>query len=168
MPPGSIARGAERLAEFEPELILTGHTGALRLEPGMLDHFIGWARDLDDAHARLVAVPAEVGFALDPFVASFFPYHALTAPGSTLELSVRVTNHAPRTERARVTLALPDGWSAEPGEAATDVDAGDTSSFSFQVRVPADARGRSVLCADLTLGARRFGQLAEAIVDVSA
>jgi hypothetical protein len=35
------------------------------------------------------------------------------------------------------------------------------------VEVPPGAAGRHVLCADLTLGERRFGQIAEALVDVA-
>jgi hypothetical protein len=37
----------------------------------------------------------------------------------------------------------------------------------FGVTVPAAAAGRTVLCAELTLGERRFGQIAEALVDVA-
>jgi hypothetical protein len=33
--------------------------------------------------------------------------------------------------------------------------------------VPPGAQGRHVVCAELTLGERRFGQLAEALVDVA-
>ena len=45
--------------------------------------------------------------------------------------------------------------------------AGRDGSVTFAVDVPADAQGRHVLCADVTLGERRFGWLAEAIVDVT-
>ena len=34
------------------------------------------------------------------------------------------------------------------------------------VDIPPDAAGRHVLCADVTLGERRFGWLPEAIVDI--
>ena len=37
----------------------------------------------------------------------------------------------------------------------------------FSVPVPAGAAGRHVLRADLTLGDRRFGQVTEALVDVT-
>ena len=167
MPPGSVAQGAERLAEFKPDLILTGHTSALRVEPGMLDTFIKWARDLDDAHSKLVAVPAEVGFALDPYVLLFHPYRSLAQPGDSLTLSVGAINYRETVQTARVELVLPPGWSAEPQSAEAEVAAGEQASFEFTVQVPANARGRAVLCADLTLGTRRFGQLAEALVDVS-
>jgi len=35
------------------------------------------------------------------------------------------------------------------------------------VEVPPGAHGRHVCCAELTLGERRFGQIAEALVDVT-
>jgi hypothetical protein len=37
----------------------------------------------------------------------------------------------------------------------------------FSVEVPPGAAGRHVLCAELALGERRFGQIAEALVDVT-
>ena len=53
----SIALGAERLREHEPELILTGHTGAIEVNRQILDDFITWARALSDAFVKVVAVP---------------------------------------------------------------------------------------------------------------
>ena len=43
-----------------------------------------------------------------------------------------------------------------------------SSEVTFAVTVPPDAAsGRHVLCADVTLGPRRFGWLPEAILDVT-
>jgi hypothetical protein len=63
--------------EFEPELILTGHTGALRVDRKMLEDFHTWARQLEGVFRTLVPVPAEVNFALDPNFATLYPYRSL-------------------------------------------------------------------------------------------
>ena len=73
--------------------------------------------------------------------------------------------HPPLTTRAR--LIAPPGWSASPGEAETAIVAGESGVLRFVVEVPPGAAGRHVLCAELTLGERRFGQITEALVDVA-
>ena len=62
--------------EFEPELLLTGHTGALRVDRKMLEDFHAWARQLEGVFRTLVVVPSEVNFALDPNFATLYPYRS--------------------------------------------------------------------------------------------
>jgi glyoxylase-like metal-dependent hydrolase (beta-lactamase superfamily II) len=163
----SIAVGAERLREHEPELILTGHTGAIEVNRRILDDFIAWARDLSDAFAKVVAVPSEVNFALDPNWATLYPYRSTVKPGERALLELRVTNHGPREAFLRASLALPPGWSATPEENEFSIYTGQDGAIAYAVSVPPDATGRHVICADVTLGERRYGWLCEAIVDVS-
>jgi hypothetical protein len=163
----SIAVGVRRLMEFEPELLLTGHTGALRVDRRMLEDFHAWARQLEGVFTRLVAVPAEVNFALDPNFATLYPYRSARKPGERLDLELRVTNHGTRAAEARAALALPPGWTALPEEATAGIGPAETGRLRFAVTVPPGAAGRAVLCADLTLGDRRLGQVCEALVDVA-
>ena len=130
------------------------------------DYFIRWARDLDDAHMRLVAVPSEVGFALDPYDARIDPYHVRIAPGDAIELRVLVTNHGDQADSTRVHLELPPEWAAEPRVTTREIASRETLAFPFRVTTSAATRGRVVRCADVTLGSRRLGQYAEAIVDL--
>lgn len=112
-------------------------------------------------------MPAEVNFALDPNFATLHPYRNTVVAGARLDLELRVVNHGARLADARTSLALPPGWTAQPAYAAVEIDPGETGILRFAVTVPADARGRHVLCADLALGDRRFGQITEALVDVT-
>lgn len=163
----SIAVGIRRLMEFEPELLLTGHTGALRVDRRMLEDFHAWARQLEGVFRTLVPVPAEVNFALDPNFATLHPYRTSTPPGQRLGLELRVTNHGARDAVARAGLVAPPGWTVAPPEASGTVAPGETGTLRFTLAVPEAAAGRSVVCAELTLGERRFGQIAEALVDVA-
>jgi uncharacterized membrane protein len=115
----------------------------------------------------MVAVPAEVNFALDPNFATLYPYRSPAQPGDRLALELRVTNHGVQDASARASLVLPAGWSVSSGEETARIAAGESAAVRFVVEIPSDARGRHVLCAELTLGERRFGQIAEALVDVS-
>lgn len=165
----SIANGVLRLLEYEPELLLTGHTGALPVTRPMLDDFIAWARRVEGVFRRLVVVPERVDEALDPRWTVIAPYRTTTLPGRPVELAVRITNLGPEAATADVTIDPPPGWSVRPARAGATIEPGAGASLPFTLDLPADAApGRHVITADITLGDRRWGQLAEAWVDVIA
>jgi glyoxylase-like metal-dependent hydrolase (beta-lactamase superfamily II) len=164
----SVAAGVRRLMDFEPELLLTGHTGALEVTREMLDDFLAWARELEGAFTRLCVVPERVNEALDPDFVVCFPYLSSATPGARIDLDVQVTNHGPGAERASATMVVPTGWTASPATAEATVEAAATASLRFRIGVPVDQPpGRHILLADVTLGDRRLGQRAESIVDVT-
>jgi glyoxylase-like metal-dependent hydrolase (beta-lactamase superfamily II) len=164
----SIATGVRRLIDFEPEMLLTGHTGAIEVTPGLLDDFITWAQQIEGAFRKLCVVPELVNESLDPDFVVCFPYLQTVGAGDTFDLDVQVTNHAPEARRAEAHLVLPEGWSAKPASAVASVEPGQTKPLTFRVRTATDGpAGRRVVVADLTFGQRHYGQRAEAIVDVT-
>jgi glyoxylase-like metal-dependent hydrolase (beta-lactamase superfamily II) len=164
----SIAVGVQRLMDFEPELLLTGHTGALPVTRAILDDFLAWARQLEVAFKRLAVVPERIDEALDPRFAVFRPYRSQASAGEKLALELRVTNLGAEAAAFEVALDLPAGWMAEPAAVAATIEPGGELVLPFRVAIPAGAAAaRHVLTADITLANRRWGQLAEAIVDVS-
>jgi hypothetical protein len=164
----SIRVGVERLIEHEPELLLTGHTGALEVTRTDLDEFVKWARDLELVFGRLTPVPGMEDEALDPYVARFDPYRASVAPGGQVETRVIVRNHAGHPRATRVRLRAPVGWQVEPLEALSVVPGGGGSaSLTFALAAPSDARpGRVVVTADIDLGDQPRGELAETLLEV--
>ncbi len=164
----SIRVGVERLLAYEPELLLTGHTGALEVTRADLDEFLAWARDLELITARLTPVPGLEDEALDPYVARIDPYRASVVPGARVETRVVVRNHAAEARHARIRLRAPDGWRVEPIDTATMVPGGgETATITFVLDVPADAApGRVVVTADVDLGDQPRGELAETLLDV--
>jgi glyoxylase-like metal-dependent hydrolase (beta-lactamase superfamily II) len=164
----SIRVGVERLLAHEPELLLTGHTGALEISRADLDDFVAWARELELVVRRLVLVPGLEDEALDPYVARVDPYRATVVAGDAVAIDVIVTNHGPVPREAVVRLGLTDGWRAEPAQAAVEVAAGGaTATLPFTIFVPSTARpGRHVPTVDLTLGGEPRGELAELLLEV--
>ena len=164
----SIRLGVERLLAFEPELLLTGHTGALEVTTADLDEFVSWARALELVVARLAPVPGLEDEALDPYVARFDPYRASIAPGGAIDTSVVVRNHAPVERSARVGLRVPVGWVAEPTEARMAVaPSGTTATARFRLTAPTDApAGRIAVTAEVDLGGAWLGEAAETLVEV--
>lgn len=164
----SIRVGVERLMAYEPELLLTGHTGALEVTRSDLDEFVAWARELELVVERLSPVPGLPDEALDPYTARFDPYRATATPGQVVATTVIVRNHAPEPREALVRLRVPSGWTADPVEAITTVPGGGgTASVDVSVNVPAGATpGRVVLTADVDLGSERRGEIAEMLLEV--
>ena len=165
----SIRLGVERLIAHEPELLLTGHTGALEVSRADLDEFVAWARALELVVGRLAPVPGLEDEALDPYVARFDPYRATVVAGTSHATTIIVTNHADRPRPAVVRLRVPAAWAVTPaGALSVDIPAGGaTASASFTIDVPAGARpGRHVLTADIDLDGQPRGELAETLLEV--
>ncbi|HEY8476944.1 MAG TPA: MBL fold metallo-hydrolase [Chloroflexota bacterium] len=164
----SFARGVERLLEFEPEIILTGHTGAMEVDRSVLEAFHAWSKELRNAFVAVAYDPEEVDFALDPTLIALYPYQARARAGQAFALEVRVRNAHVHAARAEVRLALPEGWTVSPEVWRADLEPRGEGRGVFHVRVADEqlpAR-RVVVCADVTLGEHRLGQIAEAVVDV--
>jgi hypothetical protein len=163
----SIRVGVERLLAFEPELLLTGHTGAVEVTRQDLDEFLVWARELELIIGRLAPVPGLENEALDPYVARFDPYRLAIVAGGRAGTHVIVRNHATEAREAVVRLRLPAGWAALPLEAGVRIEADSEAVLAFSVEAPADApSGRVVATADVTLGGTPRGELAEALLEV--
>ena len=164
----SIRVGVERLIAHEPELLLTGHTGALQVTRADLDDFVAWARELELVVGRLAPVPGLEDEALDPYVARFDPYRADVAPGGAHETTVIVRNHASTARAARVRLRAPAGWGVAPTASTADIPShGETATFRFTLTAPSTATpGRVVVTADVDLGDDPRGELAETLLEV--
>ena len=70
-----------------------------------------------------------------------------------------------RDEPAAVRLSLPAGWAAEPGGRELELGPGAEATTRFRLTAgPPSLRAR--IGADLTVGALRLGEQAEALVEV--
>ncbi|MCC6626437.1 MAG: MBL fold metallo-hydrolase [Chloroflexi bacterium] len=168
--PGDFVETVTKIRDFEPEWLLTGHFGTVLVEPAFLDEALRRARALEEIIWGLVAVPAEAGFALDPNWATLYPYQATVMAGGTARIEVRIVNHLNHPATPRATLRLPAGWIAVEADAADPIDAGGQGTLTFDVTAPAGvtAGERNVITADIALGDRRFGPVAEGIIRVTA
>ncbi len=163
----SIRVGVERLIEHQPQILLSGHTGAMEVTRGDLDDFVAWARELEIVVSRLTPVPGMENEALDPYIARFDPYRATVPTGQVVRTRVIIRNHAAVRRAATCSLRLPAGWSATPAEAAMEMPAGAEVAVEFDIGVPATAGpGRIVITADITLGGQPRGELAECLLEV--
>jgi hypothetical protein len=106
-------------------------------------------------------------FGEEGFGARIEPYRCTVDPDGTVELEVTVRNPFPRAERARVEVALPGGFTASPASEELELMPHGEGTVRFVVRVSAEPARRARVAADLTVGDVRFGEQAEALIDVA-
>lgn len=156
-------RSAELCLSLRPDIIVSGHSQPWQVSDGQLEQLLVDGRRLAELHRELLPLD-EVDFGAEGFGARIEPYRSLLGLGDTLELEVMVRNPFDREETATVRLAVPDGWTA-PDPAHARLPGRGEAAVRFRVK-PAGRVRRARVAADLTVGDTRFGQQAEALVDV--
>ena len=93
---------------------------------------------------------------------------ATARPGETITLALRIVNHLRTATMARAELRLPEGWTGETLANDVAIGGGAQGDLRFRVRAPeaATVGERHVITATVTLGERRFGPVAEGIIQV--
>jgi glyoxylase-like metal-dependent hydrolase (beta-lactamase superfamily II) len=157
-----------KLIEFEPQMLLTGHSAAISVSPEVLEEPLHRAEELATAFDLLTEEEEATGFSIDPRFVAVRPYRARVAAGGELDLAITLRNH--RDEEAVFTIVadLPNGWKADPDSIEIEVAGGATVMCSMKLNFPRrQTPGRKIAyCLDVTVGDRRFGQEAEGLVDV--
>lgn len=152
---GDYVRSAGLYAALRPDVMLTGHWGDHAVEDGFLEQLARDGARVAELHEELL--PGD-GPGVEGFVARIEPYRIRVARRAEFEVAVEVLR-AP----AEVTLALPAGWHAEPAQA----EAGEPGFVRFRVTAGDVPVRRARIAADVTVDGVRFGEQAEAVVDVA-
>jgi glyoxylase-like metal-dependent hydrolase (beta-lactamase superfamily II) len=151
---------------LRPDLILSSHWGPRRVTDDYLEHLLDKAEELARLHRELLPL-SEVDFGTEGFGARIYPYQASVRPAQPLDVEVEVVNPFAWPETVAVEMVLPTGWTCSPPTAGTELPGKGTGRLRFTVRPPDRGRWpRTRIAADLRVGSRRFGQHAEALVDV--
>jgi hypothetical protein len=129
-----------------------------------LDRLEEDGRRVDELHRELL--PVEVDFGAEGFGARIEPYRATAASGGRLQLDVVVRNPFAMPQPAQVRLVVPAGW-PEPEPHELELAALGEDAVRFELTLAGvEPVVRARVAADLTVGGTRFGQQAEALVDV--
>jgi glyoxylase-like metal-dependent hydrolase (beta-lactamase superfamily II) len=163
---GDFARGIGAILEFEPELLLTGHDGAIEVRARDLDHLHKWCRDLEDAWQAIAAFPDELNFALDPSFVRIHPYRSYIDVGDTSVLEIVVVNHHNHEASLAIHPRPPAGWNVLPDTFERDLGPGEEARFTLHVTAPPTAAVKQtfVLTLDVRLGEHHFGETSEALL----
>ena len=157
----------ELYLRLQPDLLLTGHWGAVPTDDGLLERLHERGAQLADLHRDLLPLES-VDFDAEGFGAWIRPYEATIAEGGKLSLEVEVRNPLPFAEEVRATVVAPPDWHIESLQSSAHLRSGEHAFLPFTVVPPPGTAGRRiVVAADLHVGNRRFGQHAEAIITVT-
>ena len=145
--------------------MISGHWAPRLVDDAYLDLLAEKGAELARLHRELLPL-SEVDFDAEGVGAWIRPYQATTGPGEPFAVEVEARNPFADTEELTVRLVVPGGWRAEPAASTAAVPGRATEAFEFVVTPGGERCRRARLAADLTVGATRFGQHAEALVDV--
>ncbi|HVM68688.1 MAG TPA: MBL fold metallo-hydrolase [Gaiellaceae bacterium] len=162
---GDFVASARLYAELEPDLLLSGHWLPREVTPELLERLLRDAERVDALHRELLPL-GDVDFGAGGAGARVEPYRSQAAPGETVALDVAVRNPFREPATARVELAVPGGWPAPPGQ-EIELAGSAEAVLRFEVGTGPEPARRARVAVDLTVGDTRFGQQAEALVDVT-
>jgi glyoxylase-like metal-dependent hydrolase (beta-lactamase superfamily II) len=160
------AASAALYRELGTELLLGGHWLPKEVTPAWLDRMEADGRRLAELHRELLPLD-EVDLGATGFAARLEPYRAEGRAGQELRFEATVRNPFAHPADARVAAVVPAGWRA--GEVST-VSLAPHEERRVELRVVTGSEPvvRARLAVDVTVDGVRFGQQAEALVDVVA
>jgi glyoxylase-like metal-dependent hydrolase (beta-lactamase superfamily II) len=161
---GDFVQTGALLRRLRPELIVSGHWLPHEVTDEFLDQI---ERDGERVAALHDELLPEEGFGEEGFGVRIEPYRSSVAAGLPVELAVTARNPFAHDAEANVSLVLPPGWSAEPASASHVADGHGEVVFRFVVEPAGGPVRRARVGAELTVDGVRFGQQAEALVDVT-
>jgi glyoxylase-like metal-dependent hydrolase (beta-lactamase superfamily II) len=163
---GDYRLSAALYARLSPDLILPGHWEPLWVKPAYLEWLKEQGDLLEAIHQELLPVPV-AGFGAEGYGARIQPYQSAVYGGERVELELEIRNPFPQTEEAVARLVAPAGWEVEEEEVRLRLPGGAAGTVKVLVTPPAGLVARRArVAADLTVGSQRFGQQAEALINV--
>jgi glyoxylase-like metal-dependent hydrolase (beta-lactamase superfamily II) len=160
-----FTKSAALYRKLAPELMISGHWAPRRVDDAYLDLLEEKGAELARIHRELLPL-SDVDFDAEGVGAWLRPYQVTTGPGVPFAVEVEARNPFADADEVTIALVVPAGWRADPAAATAEVPGRATTTFEFAVTPTEEPCRRARIGADLTVGATRFGQHAEGLVDV--
>jgi glyoxylase-like metal-dependent hydrolase (beta-lactamase superfamily II) len=163
---GDYVDSAQLYRRLSPNLIISGHWNPVWVDDHYLADLAERGTTMERLHEELLPIE-DVDFEADGLGAWIEPYLSRVVPGTFASVRVTVRNPFPRDHRGCIELVVPAGWSSEPPFVELEIPSHRSASVGFRVHPGSSAPVRRArIAADVRFGDRRFGQLAEALIDV--
>jgi glyoxylase-like metal-dependent hydrolase (beta-lactamase superfamily II) len=150
-----------------PGLMVTGHWGGRWVDDGYLQLLTEEGDELAALHESLLPADDIAPHADGSFLL-LEPFYSRICVNDTVRFTTIVSNPLAVDGTAEVSLALPDGWSVSPPLVRVPVEAGGRVRCDFDVTAGRQPAKRQRMAAELSIDGRRFGQQADAVIDVLA
>ena len=152
-----------KVAQRQPNWILTGHGGGEAYDGDKMDRWTAWMDRWQELFTDIVEAP-HPNMALDPHWIEFRPYKVQVEPGAEVEFQLCITNHDDSERRCALHLHSVEGVKIEAAERALVLAGGQVHEITVRVRMPQTFSTHSLpIVADVTWDGQRLGQVAEAI-----
>ena len=160
----SLRESAALLADWRPNIIISGHQHAMYTDDGFFSLLTEWGEEFDRIHRAAMPLGDDAAhFEADSWGGWIWPYRTHADEEETVRLTVTVRNPLPAPAELEVRLVGPEGWQ---GDTVT-LAAGPRAEVSGVLAIrPAGPCRRQPVAAELRVGGRNFGQVAEALVTV--
>ena len=162
-------KSAALLERLTPELILTGHWDPYWPDSAYLEGLKRKGHLLDQLHRQVLPEQRQVdgAFGASGPQSAIRPYRSSVKRGEKIALEVFVRNPSRAAQRVVVELKAPPGFAVAPPCASAQVEPLASTVVTFEVMAESAPPGRRYrLAAQVVIGDRRYGQVAEALMSV--
>jgi glyoxylase-like metal-dependent hydrolase (beta-lactamase superfamily II) len=160
------AASAELYRKLRPDVLVSGHWDPVWVGPDYFDRLAENGEALRRLHEQLL--PGDIaGFGAEGFGARMTPYQQQVPAGGECIVEVEIKNPQASLETIAAALALPDGWQAKPEVHEITLEGHETATLTYTIVPPHGGNARRArIAVDMTVGGKRFGQQAEALIDL--
>ncbi|MEE2727597.1 MAG: MBL fold metallo-hydrolase [Candidatus Latescibacterota bacterium] len=152
-----------KVAQRQPDWILTGHGGGEAYDGDKMDRWTAWMDRWQELFTDIVEAP-HPNMALDPHWIEFRPYKVRVEPAAEVEFQLCITNHDDSERRCALHLRSVEDVEIEAAERALVLAGSQVHEITVRVRMPQTFSTHSLpIVADVTWDGQRLGQVAEAI-----
>jgi glyoxylase-like metal-dependent hydrolase (beta-lactamase superfamily II) len=161
-----FVKSAELYRRLKPDLLISGHWAPRPVTSTYLDHLLVQGEHLAKLHRELLPLDT-VDFGAEGFGARIEPYRSQVRAGETATLTATICNPFSHESEAVVAAVVPTGWAGSPEVSRVVLSANGNANVTIAVEIPSgESCRRARVAVDLCVGGVRFGQQAEALIDV--
>jgi glyoxylase-like metal-dependent hydrolase (beta-lactamase superfamily II) len=162
-PVSSYADMPRQILERKPDVLLTGHGGAVDCDAGQIAKWQQWMDRWTTLFEGIIDRP-NADYGMDPQWVEFYPYKTRVRPGDELQYEVRVRNHDAEKKTGTLLFRADHGVRLSTERIDIVVAAGETSVFPVTAVFPENRDTHAwTLVVDVTWDGVRHGEIAEAI-----
>jgi len=152
-----------QILDHSPDLILTGHGGAVPFDRAKVERWKAWMDEWQQRFVRILDQP-HPNLGMDPHWVQFYPYKVRVRPTEVVTFQIKITNHEPRESRCVIAFRSLEGVRLSPETAALSIPAQGNTGCSLTAQFPAVFSTHSLpVVADVTWNGKHLGEIAEAI-----
>lgn len=152
-----------QILERAPDILLTGHGGAVPCDRAKVARWQTWMAQWQQYFVQMLDQP-HPNLGMDPHWIEFYPYKVRVQPGDVVNFQVRITNHEAKQRSGTLRFRSVAGVQVEPEEIRVEAPPSQVTMVAVTAHFPATFATHSLpVVVDVTWNGRALGEIAEAI-----